>query len=104
FAVHLGWSMTDPVYDWIAGMWKNDFQRMDGSIIAASYDMDIKSERQFTRALLTEVTIPAMDGTGKEPGYLTLKFAPETVRQSGGSGKISADSGKQQQKAWLPSN
>jgi hypothetical protein len=65
--------------------------------------LDAKSERQFTNALLTETTIPAMDGASREPAYITLKFAPEFIRSVKASGKVTADY-KMEQKIFLPSN
>jgi len=103
--VQVGFSMSKPLYDWIAQSWKMNYTRKNGSIVAMDQSLTPKSERQFTQALLTETTIPAMDGASKEPAYITLKFSPETIRSASPSGGDKpGESGKNEQKMFLPSN
>jgi hypothetical protein len=71
-------------------------------VVGADVSLNAVSERQFTDALLTEVTIPALDGSSKDAGFLTVRFAPESTRTVKGSGKATADKAKQ--KKWLCSN
>jgi hypothetical protein len=106
FEVQVGFSMTKKVYEWIAQSWSMAHPRVNGSIVALDYQLNPKSEQQFTNAILTETTIPAMDGASKEPSYLTLKFAPEVIRSGKPSGKAAdfGEYGKNEQKVWLPSN
>ncbi|HYF95890.1 MAG TPA: phage tail protein [Symbiobacteriaceae bacterium] len=108
FEVQIGFSMTKPIYDWISASWKMNYQRKNGAVIAADYNYIAQSRRDFTNALITETTIPAMDAASKEPGYLTLKFAPESIRNtkaSGGKAGAAASAPKTEaQKQWLPSN
>lgn len=103
--VQVGFSMSKPLYDWIAQSWKMNYTRKNGSIVAMDQSLTPKSERQFTQALLTETTIPAMDGSSKEPAYITLKFSPETIRLvPPSSGDKPGEYGKNEQKMFLPSN
>jgi hypothetical protein len=104
FEMQLGFSMSKPVYEWIEASWKQNYTRKDGSIIAADYNLNAKSEREFFHALITETTIPACDGSSKDPAYMTLKYAPEYTRYKKASGKVSGDINGLNQKAWLPSN
>jgi hypothetical protein len=92
-----------PITDWIAATWNGTFSRKSGSVQLADYQLNIRGERQFANALLTGTTIPALDGSSKQPSYLTLTIAPEFVREMGGSGKLQGSAGKSQ-KQWLPSN
>jgi hypothetical protein len=106
FTIQVGFSMTKVLYNWIQQFWSMNFQRMDGSIVAFDYQLNPVSEREFKQALITETTIPAADGSSKEPAYITLKFAPEItriVKPSGGK-KDYGEYGKYEQKVWLPSN
>jgi hypothetical protein len=103
FEMQVGFSMTKVVYEWINQTWSWNIPRKSGGIISADYNLNAKSERQFTRALLTETTIPAMDSASKEPSYITLKFAPEYTRLVKSSGKLATDN-KIDQKIFLPSN
>jgi hypothetical protein len=104
FTIRIGLSMNKAVYDWISASWQMKYSRKSGAIISADYDFNAQSERQFSNALIAETTIPAMDGSAKEPAYLTLKLQPELVQYKKATGKVGGDIGKTEQKLWLPSN
>jgi hypothetical protein len=104
FEMSIGFSMTKPVYDWIRASWEQNYARKDGSIIAADFNLNAKSEREFFHALVTETTVPACDGASKDPAYMTLKFDPEYTRYKKASGKVSGEVNGLAQKTWLPSN
>lgn len=106
FTIQIGFSMSKAVYEWIASSWTMNYQRKNGMITALDYNMAPKSARRFHNALITETTIPACDGSSKEPAYMTVKYAPEFTRYekpSGGSSQY-GEFGKMEQKIWLPSN
>ena len=86
----IGFGMAQNVYDWIAASWTPSYQRKDGSIVASDASLKAKTERQFFHALITETTFPALDGTAKTPGYITVKFAPELTRTAAASGTLTA--------------
>lgn len=46
--------------DWISASWKQNYQRKAGAVVATDYNYNAKSQRQFTNALLTATTIPAI--------------------------------------------
>jgi hypothetical protein len=104
--VKVGLSMSSIIYDWIASSWQLSNLRKDGSITACDYNLEAQSERQFFHALISEVTIPAMDGADRNPAYLTIKLEPERVQYQKKSGKVSGDlTGRaQQQKVWTLNN
>jgi hypothetical protein len=102
--VQVGFSMTKTLYEWIAQSWQMNYQRKDGSMIVLDRNLQPQSERQFTQALITETTIPAMDISGKEPAYMTVKFAPETIRVNKPGAKPAGEFGKNEQKIFLPCN
>lgn len=105
FRIQFGLGAIHPsVSDWISASWNQDNQRKDGSIIAADFQQVARSRREFFGAVITETTLPACDAAGKEPAYLTLKFAPEYTRRTKASGRVAGDFGRAEQKAWLPSN
>jgi len=101
FSMQMGFSMNKAVYDWIAASWTANYVRKNGSVIAADFKGDVKSQRDFFNALITETGIPACDGASKEPGYLTLGFAPEYTTDVKASGTLAVGT---KQKLWLPSN
>jgi len=101
--IQAGLSMPDAFYQWIADSWSNGVQRKSGAIIAADFNGVAVKELDFTNALIQEVTIPALDGSSKDPAYLTLKLTPESTTNGAPSGTVSPPI-KTKQKSWLASN
>jgi hypothetical protein len=96
-------SLSPPLASAIADSWLNKAQRLNGAITAYDTSMNAQSSREFVNALISETTIPACDGASKEPGYLTIKLAPELTRSGKAAGKA-ATAGKAADKAWIPAN
>ena len=104
FVIQLGLDLSDPMADLIAGTWTGDAKRVDGAITEADYDLNARSERRFKNALLTETTFPAMGAMDKDPGFITLKLAPETIQRVKASGKVTLDAARSRAKGWIPAN
>ena len=102
--IQLGFTMEKPIYDWISASWEMNYQRKNGAIVAATYDLKAISQLEFYNALITETTIPACDGDSKEPAYMTVKFAPEYTRHTKASGKVELDNLGSDQRRWIPSD
>lgn len=96
-------SLSQPLAAAIADAWLNKPQRLNGAITAYDTTMKAQSSRELVNALISETTIPACDGASKQPGYLTVKLAPELTRAGKAGGKA-ATATKSADKAWLPSN
>jgi hypothetical protein len=92
------------ITDWISTSWKTGAARQSGSIVAATYDYNIVSEREFTNALLVETTLPALDAGSKDAALITVKLAPEYTRLKQASGKASTFADNKAAKQWLASN
>ena len=103
-ALRLDLSLEKAVYQWIADSWAGKAPRHDGSIVAVSSQGKAVSEREFVRAFLSEVTVSAADAASKEPGFLTVKLQPETLRTKKGSGEPAKAAVAAKAKAWLPAN
>jgi len=101
FTIQIGSGMSKPMYDWIKASFDKGYVRKSGAVVSADFNHNEKARREFTNALITEVTIPALDGASKDPAYLTVTFSPETVTNVPGSG-LPVQAPKQ--KAWLPAN
>lgn len=104
FSLQIGFAMSKAVYDWISSTWKSNFPRKSGSVVACDSKLNAQSQRKFSHALITETTIPALDTSSKEPGFLTLKFAPELVTHEKASGKVSGSDPNNPEKLLLPGN
>lgn len=100
----IGTSMSKGVYDWISQALKRQPIRKNGAIVALDHSLAEKQRLVFMNALITEITFPAADGTSKEPAYIVLKFQPEYIQYTTGTGAKAQYPGQQQQKIMLPAN
>lgn len=94
--------MGPVLFDWINASWTGKAQQKDGSILTADVSLAVISQRDFVHALITETTFPALDGSSKDPAYLTVTLAPEYTRDSKPSGKVTGEPVKQT--LWTASN
>jgi phage tail-like protein len=107
--IQVGMSMAPKFWKWIKATFNQyDAQRKNGAIVALDFDNNQRWRRTFSGALITEVGFPALDGAAKEPAYLTVKFAVESMKLEKASGKYPAEREAQaewqKQRMWLPSN
>jgi hypothetical protein len=100
-AIQMDWSLTNSVYDWIAASWQGNYQRKNGSVAAADFNLAIKTEREFVNALISEVTIPTVDASSKDAAYITVKFKPEFTRFKKSSGTAGP---APKSRPWVASN
>ena len=104
FTVEVGMGMSRLFYDWIRASFDKGYVTKSGEMIAANFDYEAQSARVFTDAYISEVTIPALDGSSKEPAYMTVKVDPEKIRYERRSGeKLKGNIGSATKK-WLCSN
>jgi hypothetical protein len=104
FELEIGFAMGNPVFDWIAQTWQMKHPRRSGSVLACTEKLEAKGERKFFQALLTETTIPMLDGSTKEPAWIKVRFAPERIQHLKGSGKASGADPKHPEKLFVPAN
>lgn len=102
--LEVGVGMGKALYEWIKNSFNGKHERMNGEVLIANHDYQVMRRMEFVNALVTEVSIPACDGAGKDPMYFTVKFQPETVRYSDGSGNIGSVKVGEKQKMWLSNN
>jgi phage tail-like protein len=107
--IQVGMGMSDKFYDWMSSFFTRDIQRKDGAIVIADFNYKQKAKRTFENALISEVTIPALDGSSKDAAYMTVKIVPESMGYEAIKGKEStkldcAPGLKQPNKLWLCSN
>ncbi len=89
FELQVGFTMAKPLFGWIASSWKGEGHAQSGSIFDCNEKREIKAERRFVNALITETVVPTLDLASKDPAWLTVKFAAEHVdyKKSSGTAK-----------------
>jgi hypothetical protein len=88
FSLQVGWTLSQALFDWIAASWQPHAPRKNGAVLTCDTDFMIQSERAFADALIQEVTLPALDASSKEPGYLTVRFTPQEIVTKTGKGQL----------------
>jgi len=104
FTIEVGMGMARTFYEWIQASFDKGHVTKSGEMIAADFDYGAQSARVFYDAFISEVTIPALDGSSKEPAYMTMKVDPERIRFEKRAGeKLNGTIGTATKK-WLCSN
>jgi hypothetical protein len=90
--------------EWIAQSWTGTTRPKNGTIITTDFNYKSVAERQFMNAVITETTIPTLDGAAKDAAFITVKMSPEAVAVRKGSGQDVRTGVAPKQKPWLRSN
>lgn len=90
-AIRFGNEVSHELYDWMKSSMESG-TRKDGSIVALDFQNTPREEREFRRALISEIDLPKLSGASKEPILIGLKITPEMVRTSPSSGAAKVDS------------
>lgn len=102
--IEVDMGMSRSFYDWIQASFDRRPEPRSGAIIAVDVNNQEMSRREFMDALITEVAFPALDGSSKDPAYMTIKIQPTRIRYQKGSGKVIGKAGAYSQEKWLASN
>jgi hypothetical protein len=104
FVLEAGAGMEPAFYDWIAATWDGKLTRKSGAVLMVDYNSQVVARREFRDALLSEIALPTLDGASKDPGYLTVRIAPTSVRLSKGGGSVPTMSVAKAQRPWTVNN
>jgi len=102
FQIACGAGMSKTFLDWVEASLKGLHIRKNGSITALDFDFKERERREFTNALITEITFPACDGSSKDPAYIAVNFKPEVIRVKQGTN--SPKTVRSAQKHWTMNN
>jgi hypothetical protein len=103
--LEFGMSMSDQFYTWIEAFFSGDVLRRNGAIVAADFYYQERARREFQNALISEITFPKLDGSDKNPCFMTATVVPETLRFApGGNNKIDSKFSITAQKLWTAAN
>lgn len=103
--LQVGMAMSKPFYDWISKFFVGDNERKNGAIIAADFYYNERARREFSNALIKDLTFPKLDGQDKNAAYMNITLAVEDIVFKPGDGKkLQQAQGMGQQKLWTACN
>jgi phage tail-like protein len=103
--LQLGMAMSPPFYEWIKQFFDGKAIRKDGAIVAADFYYKERARRQFSNAMISELTFPKLDGSDKNTAYMTVALSVEDIQFVKGSGaELAQNAGLEEQKAWKACN
>ena len=100
--LEVGMGIGRVMFDWINSAFTQGHSTRTGEIVAADFDYNVMRITEFHNAHITEIGFPALDGSSKDPCYMTVKIEPERLRHRKPQGrqlKPRTDSTQ-----WLASN
>jgi phage tail-like protein len=103
--IEFGMSMSNEFYVWIKAFFDGDVVRRNGAILAGDFHYQERARREFQEAIISEITFPKLDGSDKNPCYMTATIVPETLRFAKGTSRnLETAIGKMTQKLWTAAN
>jgi phage tail-like protein len=103
--VQVGMSMSKPFYAWIENFFAGKADRKTGSIVAADFYYKERARRDFTEAMIKELTFPKLDGGDKSAAYMSIAMSVEGIVFKKGSGaQLAPPKGFENQKLWTACN
>jgi hypothetical protein len=104
-SIACGTGMSAAFYEWLQATCRCDAARKSGAIVAGDFNYKEIARRDFKDALITEIGMPKLDASSKDPALMTVKFAPETTQRQKPSGEtLKACGSGAAQKKWLAAN
>ncbi|MGE0551144.1 MAG: phage tail protein [Kofleriaceae bacterium] len=101
----VGMAMSEPFYKWIEKFFSGVAERKSGAIIATDFYYVERARREFSQALIRELTFPKLDSSDKSAAYMTIAFAVEGIVFKRGDGaKLQQAEGMTTQKLWKVCN
>lgn len=101
---NFGMGMGKPMYEWIRKSLKTGSCMQSGRFVTTSADNKVQSVLTFDDALLTSVTVPALDAASRAAGVFTVEFDVGDTIEKKGNGAVYMMPAAGRQKAWLVSN
>lgn len=103
--LQVGMALAEPFYDWISKFFTGKTVRKNGAIIAADFKYKERARREFTNAIISEITLPALNAADKNAAYMGVSIAPEKIVFTKGSGgQLGPAKGMDAQKLWTSAN
>jgi phage tail-like protein len=103
FKCKLGIAQGGAMNDWIKASFARAYATKSGAIIAGDFNYKATHRIDFVNALVTTVTVPALDGASTDTGYIDVEWEAENVHHSPAGGEAIAGDYGTKQKQWTPS-
>ena len=103
--LQVGMAMSASFYTWMEQFFGGNAVRKNGAIIAADFYYKERARREFTDAMIKELTFPKLDGQDKNTAYMSVALSVEDIQFiKGGGAELSQNAGSNEQKAWKVCN
>jgi len=103
--LQVGMAMSASFYTWMEQFFGGNAVRKNGAIIAADFYYKERARREFTDAMIKELTFPKLDGQDKNTAYMSVALSVEDIQFiKGGGAELSQNAGSNEQKAWKACN
>jgi phage tail-like protein len=103
--VQTGMSMSSSFWKWVSEFVAGKGARKNGAIVAADFSYNERARREFTAALIREMTFPKLDAKDKNPAYMGITMAVEGIEfKPGGGRRLSTTGSLDSQKNWTANN
>jgi phage tail-like protein len=104
--LQIGTAMSEPFFKWIEKFFEGKGERKNGAIVAGDYYYKERARREFTEALITELTFPKLDATDKNTVYMNVTLSVENIDYKKGdeSKQLDFTTNPESQKAWKACN
>jgi hypothetical protein len=104
--LQVGTAMSEPFFAWISKFFAGTCERKNGAIVAGDFYYKERARREFTEALITELTFPKLDAADKNTVYMNVTLGVESIEYKKGDGSKTLDSkgNTEAQKAWKACN
>jgi hypothetical protein len=76
-AIEAAFNSARPLFDLVANAWKGTRPQANGALIAADAGGRPVSRREFVKAVVTEATVPTLDGSSRDPAIMTVRLVPQ---------------------------
>lgn len=103
FTVDMGLAGSADVMRWIQASWRQDYNRHNGQVSHASFELKRTLEHEFFDALIAETSFPALDKNKGDAAFMKVKIQPERVvtRKKPGA-PLEGSTMTSKQKLWSP--
>jgi hypothetical protein len=79
--------MARTFFEWIRDTLNHKLTRKSGAISFLDFNFQVEHSIEFSNALLTGVSVPALDAASKDALTMTVKLTPEYTRRQKGTGQ-----------------